>query len=228
MESKEVIMIYDSFENLDDVKKQAIINAGFKSFGENGYKKTSVEQIVKEAGISKGSLFYYFQSKKNFYMYLFDYCASQMERRIDVPGEDGIPTYMQKTDFFERLREIQLLKAKFSKDYPHVYSFMKSVIFEASPVVHGEIQNISNNIIKERTMEFYYNLDTYKFKDGIDPKMVLQLLTWCSEGCANQLLIKQKRRSSHNQTEDDFKEIIGVYNTYVELLRTNFYKEEYL
>ena len=83
--------IYESFENLNESKKQTILNAGFRIFGEYGYDKASIEAIVREAGISKGSLFYYFGSKKNFFLYLYEYSATIMKQLVDIPGDGGIP-----------------------------------------------------------------------------------------------------------------------------------------
>jgi AcrR family transcriptional regulator len=226
---REVIYIsYESFEKLEEAKKQSIINAGFKVFGENGFKKASVEEIIKDANISKGSLFYYFESKKNFYIYLYEYSGQQMEQLIDSPGEDGRPSYMKYTDFFERLNAIQLLKMKHSVEFPYMYDFMKKSIFETEPQIKGRITKINQKYIVERAMLFFQGLDYSKFKDGIDPKMVIQLITWCSEGCANQVMIKNKLNPAAADTVPDFNEIIEMYNSYVRLIRNNFYKEEYL
>lgn len=224
-----MIDIYESFENLEEVKKQTILNAGFKVFTEHGYSKTSVEQIIKEAGISKGSLFYYFGSKKNFYLYLYEYCGEKMAQEVDKRDADGEISYLKTTDFFERLSAIQMLKMKLSEVYPHMYSFMKRAVLEASPEIHGETLAINQRIIKERTVDFYKNLDYSKFKDGVDPHMVLQLLVWCSEGCLSQFLMKQAlMKPPRNQEDIDFQEIYSNYSSYVELLRNNFYKAEYL
>lgn len=223
-----MIPIYESFENLEESKKQIIIDAGFKVFGEDGFKKASVEQIVAEAGISKGSLFYYFGSKKNYYLYLYEYCTHKMKQLIDDPGDDGLPAYLNKTDFFERLEHVQMLKRICAMKYPHMFTFMKRTITETSPEVRSEIQAYNQLITKERTTDFYYNLDHDKFKEGIDPRMVLQLLTWVSEGCANMVIMKQKQSPASEQLSYDFDEIISIYQTYVKLLRDNFYKEEYL
>nr|WP_243456583.1 TetR/AcrR family transcriptional regulator [Mobilitalea sibirica] len=213
---------------MEEQKKINIINAGFKVFGENGYQKASVDQIVKEANISKGSLFYYFESKKNYYMYLYDYCAERMKLLIDDPGEDGLPAYIQKTDFFERLDAIQKLKMKYAITYPHITEFMKKVIIENSPSIKNEIQSYNLKLIKERFDHFFYKLDLHKFKEGVDPKMVMQLLIWCSEGCASQLYMKNRLDPSIERASPNFQEILDLYNSYVELLRKNFYKEEYL
>lgn len=44
--------------------KLAITNAAFKLFSENGYESTKVEDIVKLAGVSKGTYFNYFPTKE--------------------------------------------------------------------------------------------------------------------------------------------------------------------
>ncbi len=212
---------------MEEGKKLSIINAGFKAFAEYGYTKASVEEIVKEANISKGSLFYYFESKKNFFVYLYEYCGEQLERLVDSPGPDGKPSYMIYTDFFERLNAIHLLKMKHSNDYPHMNKFMTKVVFETDPIVNDEISKINERYVKERAMLFFQGLDYYKFKDGIDPMMVIQLLTWCSEGILNQVQMQEKMNPS-SDTTTDMEKVINIYYSYVNLFRNNFYKEEYL
>ncbi len=223
-----ITISYESFENLEEAKKQKIINAGFEVFAEHGYAKASVDEIIKAADISKGSLFYYFESKKNFYLYLYHYCGEQMERLVDSPGEDGRPSYMQYTDFFERLSCIQELKAKHTADYPHMYNFMKKVVFDTSPAIRGEISKVNAKYTKERALAFFQGLDYSKFKEGIDPMMVIQLLTWISEGCANTVAMKSKLTGDTNRNDMDFSDILVMYQAYVDMLRKNFYKDEYL
>ena len=141
---REVILIpYESFENLEEKKKLSIINAGFTVFAEYGYTKASVDEIVRTAGISKGSLFYYFESKQNFLIYLYEYCGKLMEKIVDSPGSDGSPSYMAYTDFFERLYAIQVLKMKATADYPHMSNFLKKIVFDTSTVVQEAMTNIN-------------------------------------------------------------------------------------
>lgn len=219
---------YESFENLEETKRLSIINAGFRIFAEFGYSKASVEDITKAAGISKGSLFYYFESKKNFFLYLYEYSGSQLEKLIDAPGPEGPPEYMAYTDFFERLNAIQLLKIKVSADYPHMSNYLKKVVFDSSPEIKDELATINQRYTRERAMAFFQGLDYHKFKDGVEPMMVIQLLTWCSEGCANQVLMETKMSSSGEDAAPDFNRVVELYNNYVKMFRTNFYKEEYL
>lgn len=222
-----IIISFDSFENLDEGKKQSIINAGFYVFSEYGYAKASVEDIVKLAGISKGSLFYYFKSKQNFFNYLYEYCTRVMERIINNPGPDGKPSYMIYTDFFERLNAIQLLKMKASLEYPQMGSFMKKIVFDTSTTAQQAINNIIRKYSAERISEFLNGLDYSKFKEDVDPMMVLQLLIWCSEGCLTRIQQEEMAVSGLGAVPD-FEKVVKLYYQYVDLFRKYFYKEEYV
>ncbi len=64
-----------------DVKKEKqnrIINAGLKVFARAGYRHASTDEVVKTAGISKGLLFHYFESKLGLYSFLYDYSSRFM------------------------------------------------------------------------------------------------------------------------------------------------------
>ncbi len=187
-----------------------------------------MDEIVKEAEISKGSLFYYFETKQNFYMYLYEYSGEQLEKLVDSPGPDGKPTYMKYTDFFERLKAIQLLKMEHSYAYPYMYNYMKKAVFDTAPSIREQIISVNNKYTRERAMLFFEGLDYSKFKDGIDPMMVIQLLTWTSEGCVNQIMQKELLKTGSKNPTPDFNEVVQLYFTYVEMFRKNFYKVEFI
>lgn len=50
----------EKFFSLPIEKQEAIINAGYRVFSENSYKKSPMSEIADAAGISKSLLFYYF------------------------------------------------------------------------------------------------------------------------------------------------------------------------
>ena len=65
-------MATEAFTNLSAEKRQRILDKGVEIFTKYSYGEASTNQITKELGISKGSLFYYFGSKKDFYLYLLE------------------------------------------------------------------------------------------------------------------------------------------------------------
>ena len=57
--------------------KKAILEAAISLFSENGYENTSIENIAKIAGIGKGTVYGYFQTKKEI---LKGFCEYELEK----------------------------------------------------------------------------------------------------------------------------------------------------
>ena len=54
----------DKFYALSEEKQSRILNAAYKVFAMNQYKKAPTSEIAAEAGISKSLLFHYFHNKQ--------------------------------------------------------------------------------------------------------------------------------------------------------------------
>jgi AcrR family transcriptional regulator len=59
-------------------RKQQIFEAAVACFGRKGYHLTTMDDIAAECGLSKGSLYWYFSSKKELFLYLFTVMMEQM------------------------------------------------------------------------------------------------------------------------------------------------------
>lgn len=46
------------------LRKQELLNIAYKLFITKGYENTSIDEIIKEANIAKGTYYYYFESKE--------------------------------------------------------------------------------------------------------------------------------------------------------------------
>ena len=62
----------DTFLRLNEDKKKKLLDASFKEFSLNNFNDASINRIIKEAGISRGSFYMYFEDKKDLYFYLLD------------------------------------------------------------------------------------------------------------------------------------------------------------
>ena len=96
----------DKFESLPEEKKKRILDAAIEEFAVNGYDKASTNSIVKKADISKGILFHYFESKKNLFLYIFDYCMTNLTDKYYAVKET------EPKDIFERIMWISIRKIK--------------------------------------------------------------------------------------------------------------------
>jgi AcrR family transcriptional regulator len=57
--------------------KQAILDAAISLFSANGYENTSIEHIAKIAGVGKGTVYSYFQTKKDI---IKGFCEYELEK----------------------------------------------------------------------------------------------------------------------------------------------------
>ena len=58
----------ETFFNLPEVKRGAILDAALEEFAAYPYDQASVNRIVARAGIPKGSFYQYFENKKDLYL----------------------------------------------------------------------------------------------------------------------------------------------------------------
>lgn len=66
--------------------KSKIVSAAWQLFYEQGFDNTTVDEIVRLSGTSKGSFYHYFDSKDSLIgslVYLFDEQYTQLERTLD-------------------------------------------------------------------------------------------------------------------------------------------------
>lgn len=79
-----------------DVRRLEIIQAAEKLFGQEGYTKTSVESIIKKAGIAKGTFYHYFKAKKDVLEALVEQIGIEMETHFNSIIETKELTSIQK------------------------------------------------------------------------------------------------------------------------------------
>lgn len=79
-----------------DVRRWEIIQAAERLFEQEGYTKTSVESIIKKAGIAKGTFYHYFNAKKDVLEALVERIGAEMEAHFNSIIEAKHLTSIQK------------------------------------------------------------------------------------------------------------------------------------
>lgn len=208
-----MFVIYSKFYALDSEKRERIINAALKEFARNGYDKASTNEIIKEADISKGSLFNYFNNKKELFMFLLDYVVEVVDKIYpEVDWNEG--------DLFKRMRDIGFIKLKIMKKYPQAFDFLKTVSYENSAEMKSEIDKIGKHLIQTGLERGYKNIDWTKFRDDIDIQKTINIINWTLLGFAEQQ--RDKLKSFEDVSMKELKE----WDEYFAILKRCFYKKE--
>ncbi|MCA1058907.1 TetR/AcrR family transcriptional regulator [Rossellomorea aquimaris] len=69
-------------------KRNAILESAVELFGAQGYNQTSMQQIAENVGISKGSLYSYFQSKEDLIISIYEHYQQLVFERAFIVGLD--------------------------------------------------------------------------------------------------------------------------------------------
>ena len=190
-------------------KIDRIINSAFEEFGKNDFNKASTNEIVKNAGISKGLLFHYFGSKQQLYDYLekFAFQTSTDFLKDKINWENG--------DVLERVKQIFASKSSILKRYPYFYKFLKKLISDKTSQQLRE--SLDPDTLKLAEKIYTYNIDFSLFRDDIDVLCALDIIRWGLEKFSEE-------RWYNIQGADNMEEIQAELESYLVVLRTTFYK----
>jgi len=205
------------FNSLPQERQDLIRNSAMVEFGEGTFKKTSADAIAKRAGVSKALLFHYFKDKRELYLYLFQYAIDQC---MEIFNRHMLKAaYFGETDFFRTLEIGQKVKMDLVRRHPGLFRFVMRAYYEADSVLTPKLRRKLDDVLRDTTESFLSRMDLYKFKDGVDPKVLTRLLTLAAEG-----MLAETRACTAEEIEKLFQE----YQKYADMLRRNLYKEEYL
>jgi AcrR family transcriptional regulator len=81
--------------------KSKIILSAIKLFSARGFNAASVDDICKDAGISKGAFYHHFESKQALFLALLDGWLQTIDNAIEASKDKTVPeTFMQMTEAF--------------------------------------------------------------------------------------------------------------------------------
>lgn len=199
------------FKSLKVEKQERIINAAIKEFVQSGFDKASTNEIVKEAGISKGSLFNYFNNKKDLYFYLIEHSVQVIERIYDLID-------LNEPDIFIRLEKLGFKKLEIQRKYPQVFDFLFSLTQEESDDVRKEIKQKIDSIFNQGLALVYEKIDYSKFRDDIDIQKAIEILTWTMRGFGDKAI------NQLSTMEEVGEEYLKEWEIYSKMLKDSFYK----
>ncbi len=195
------------FFSLPAQKREKILNAGFRVFSQNSYRKSPVSEIAEAAGISKSLLFHYFRNKKELYLFLWDTCAEITIREMKNSGCD------EEKDLFGSMDSGMRAKLRLMKRYPDIAAFAVRAFYEKDPDVSEEIRASMEQYIRIHAVKKLREIDPEDLIPGIDLEMMYREMYWASEGCLWEYI--RQGNMDTEAIEADFRRLIdfwkGIY-----------------
>lgn len=126
-----------TFFNLPDEKREALIKIALDEFSTSDYSSASISHIVREIGIAKGSFYQYFQDKKDLYIYLLNLVS---EAKLALVRQTSPPK--TKMDFYEYLSWLFDLSIEFDRIHPILSQLAYRAFYENSSFRDPEIDKM--------------------------------------------------------------------------------------
>ncbi len=198
----------EKFFDLKKEKQDRMINAALKAFAINGYKRASTDEIVKDAGISKGLLFHYFDTKLGLYEFVYDYSVRYilMEMSASVSAKE--------TDFYKIYEQKEMCKIQALKNYPYMQQMINQSMLE------DDVDAVA--VSRERRDDYCVKItdimkqaDLSKFAETVDPHKLRKIIDFTIEG-----LMTERFREQNFEVEKLMEEVTD----YLEMLKQLTYK----
>ncbi|GBF10465.1 TetR/AcrR family transcriptional regulator [Tepidibacillus sp. HK-1] len=122
------------FSNEDN--KSKILQIALELFSKKGLGESTVDEIVKISGTSKGTFYYYFKGKNQLFLELLEtgveFLISEMKKRTENVENSGFLYIKNNVD-----TQVDLFI-----EYPHFYKLMMSEVWHLEEIWHEEVQRI--------------------------------------------------------------------------------------
>ena len=164
----------EKFFDLKKEKQDRMINAALKIFAKNGYRHASTDDMVAEAGISKGLLFHYFENKLGLYTFLYNYSVRFMVLELSGCGAG-------ENDFFELIKRREAAKMQALKKYPYMQLVIDSVRYEEVAEALCATEE-KKNVLPEALESLMKGADTSRFKPEVKLQKLNRLIEYTLRG----------------------------------------------
>jgi len=200
-------------------KQQRIINASMREF-QSGYKNASTDNIVRDAGISKGILFHYFGTKERLYNFLIDYSISVMrEEYIDLVSR-------LQPDILESIWQLSLLKRDVSNKHPAIFDFVTNAFVDNTHKHESSFATLEKFNTEQSNMlaQVYARADVSLFRDDVCAKTVMDIISWTLTGFGQSKMNIAPAGNLGASAREHYDEFLQEFQEILDTLRKCFYK----
>jgi AcrR family transcriptional regulator len=103
-------MVRPRFAKLPPEQQESILAVALEEFASRGYYEASLNRVIEAAGISKGSMYYYFDGKEDLYVHVTRGAIAQLFARVgvapDLEAADADSFWSLVADYY-----LQLMRA---------------------------------------------------------------------------------------------------------------------
>lgn len=171
----------ETFFNLPEEKRQKIYEAALEEFSHHPFKQASINRVVDQSGIAKGSFYQYFQDKKDLYRFLVDEIFQKKIQYLTPAMKNP-----QSVDCFSLIADLFRSGVRFARDNPKLARVAQHLTSKSEKDTYQEIMgqkmgeglSIYRNILEQ-------GMERGEIRTGINLDMAAYVLYLWNSGLAD-------------------------------------------
>ncbi len=210
-----------TFLNLSEEKQEKIMRAAIAEILNNGYEKANIGTIAKNAGVAKGSMYQYFENKKELFLFSVQWTVKLIMSKYGI----GTASANDINIFDYMLQNSRSIWIQMREE--------RELIIFIQDIFLGKYSNLT-----DESMEYMLRVsDEYLLKqvqDGkrkgyirkdIDDKILCLYLTGVSYKIKEHMM-RKARESGRDMIDDDYDTVEKDINDMVELMKNGMGNRE--
>ncbi|MGM0366340.1 MAG: TetR/AcrR family transcriptional regulator [Actinomycetota bacterium] len=203
-------------EDKDFKNKDNLIQAAIRHFSRYSYSQASLNSIIKEAGVSKGSFYFHFKDKQSLYLHIFQMVAQKKLQYFNrhLKEED-----FKGKDIFEILKIQSKTGFRFAAAYPQFYKLgIKFFMEKDSQIYHLVKDSFSGNYQDFFLPQIRQAIEDGQLRDDFDPDFITRLLIY--------LLSNFDAIFSVEDYFNDLDGLMELFDRYIDFIKYGLAKRE--
>jgi TetR/AcrR family fatty acid metabolism transcriptional regulator len=193
-----------SKNNSKEHTRERIINSAKRLFAEQGYQKTTIVDISRQAGLSEAALYDYFQGKEDLLQMIPDLWVSELLRDLEEQlfGIKGAVNKMRKyLWWYMRRVEQSPLDAKI------VYLFLKTNANFLDTEVYSNVKKLYSNLVDI----FEEGRKSGEMKPDLNPLVARDIFVGTMDHIISRWLLKDMSYSLFDNLESIFELMVDAF-----------------
>jgi len=167
-------------------RQEQIVRVAMRHFAERGYEDVRIEEIAREAGVAKGAVFGYFESKAGLFLAAYQAAASSFSAYLEAP-----PEIVEQGFFAVITYWIEHTPHLIHEDWvPYRVTLIGN--YCSSLQLRREITQFLLREDPYGTQAFVqFGIDRGEIRTDIDTKMVVSLVDWLMDRCQDAIVTEE-------------------------------------
>jgi TetR/AcrR family fatty acid metabolism transcriptional regulator len=200
--------------NSKEKTRDRIINSAKKLFAEQGYQKTTIVDISRQAGLSEAALYEYFHGKEDLLLMIPDLWVSELLQDLEEQlfGIKGAVNKLRKYLWWYMRRVEQApLDAKI------VYLFLKTNANFLNTQVYSNVKHLYSYLVEI----FEEGCKTGEMKPELNPRLARDLFVGTMDHMITRWLLKDMSYSLFDDLENIFELMVDAFKANHSTLKTD-------